>query len=146
MYVLIAYAVCACLLSDHALEIESGRWERIDAEFRCSKACWNIDIAVIGNEWHCLDSCIRCTRERNSFLDKTFVILRKSYVSIIDYLYDNSNGEYLGLAGPYDSFSIHFKWKAERYLAVDQGTIGPMIENHKTLYILLVDPDFHKGV
>ena len=22
----------------------------------------------------------------------------------LDYLYDNSNGEYLGLAGPYDSF------------------------------------------
>lgn len=67
----------------------------------------------------------------------------------LDYLYDNSNGEYLGLAGPYDAFSIHFKWKAERYLAIDQGTIGPMIENHKTQLfwnLFMNAPDIQDGL
>ena len=30
---------------------------------------------------------------------------------------------------------LYYKWKAERYLAVDQGTIGPMIENYKTSFL-----------
>ncbi len=38
----------------------------------------------------------------------------------------------IGTFGPYDAFSIHYQWKTKRYLAIDQGTIGPMIENHKT--------------
>jgi len=48
------------------------------------------------------------------------------------FLYEDSNQEYLGAFGPYDAFSIHYQWKTKRYLAIDQGTIGPMIENHKT--------------
>ena len=48
------------------------------------------------------------------------------------FLYEDSNQEYLGTFGPYDAFSIHYQWKTKRYLAIDQGTIGPMIENHKT--------------
>ncbi|MGB2153734.1 MAG: glucoamylase family protein [Flavobacteriaceae bacterium] len=48
------------------------------------------------------------------------------------FLYEDSNQEYLGTFGPYDAFSIHYQWKIKRYLAIDQGTIGPMIENHKT--------------
>ena len=38
----------------------------------------------------------------------------------------------LDYAGPYDAFSPHYQWKTPRYLAIDQGTIGPMMENHQT--------------
>ncbi|MDC1522743.1 beta-glucosidase, partial [Flavobacteriaceae bacterium] len=31
-----------------------------------------------------------------------------------------------------DAYAPQFQWKTQRYLAIDQGTIGPMIENHKT--------------
>ncbi len=48
------------------------------------------------------------------------------------YLYEEVQDEYIGIAGPYDAFSLHYQWKTPRYLAIDQGTIGPMVENHKT--------------
>lgn len=38
----------------------------------------------------------------------------------------------IGVAGPYDAFSVHKDWVTPRYLAIDQGTIVPMIENHRT--------------
>lgn len=38
----------------------------------------------------------------------------------------------IGVAGPYDAFSPHHNWVTRRYLAIDQGTIAPMIENHRT--------------
>ena len=37
-----------------------------------------------------------------------------------------------GKYGFYDAFSIHHDWYPERYLAIDQLTIAPMIENHRT--------------
>jgi len=49
-----------------------------------------------------------------------------------DGMYLGSDGEYVGALGPFDAISPHYDWKTERYLAIDQGTIGPMIENHKT--------------
>jgi hypothetical protein len=27
---------------------------------------------------------------------------------------------------------VHYQWKTPQYLAIDQGTIGPMIENYNT--------------
>jgi hypothetical protein len=54
-------------------------------------------------------------------------------LDLLRYLYEGSNGDYLtAVAGPIDAFSIHHQWKPERYLAIDQGPIGPMIENYKT--------------
>ena len=38
----------------------------------------------------------------------------------------------IGVAGPYDAFSVHYNWVTPRYLAIDQGTIAPMIENYRT--------------
>jgi len=38
----------------------------------------------------------------------------------------------IGAAGPYDAFSPHHDWVTPRYLAIDQGTIVPMIENYRT--------------
>lgn len=41
----------------------------------------------------------------------------------------------IGVAGPYDAFSPHYDWVTKRYLAIDQGTIAPMIENYRTGFL-----------
>ncbi|TRW27360.1 beta-glucosidase [Flavobacterium zepuense] len=38
----------------------------------------------------------------------------------------------IGIAGPYDAFAPHYDWVTPRYLAIDQGTIAPMIENYRS--------------
>ena len=48
------------------------------------------------------------------------------------YLYNERRSDLIGIAGPYDAFSPHYNWITTRYLAIDQGTIAPMIENHRT--------------
>jgi hypothetical protein len=53
-------------------------------------------------------------------------------MKFLRYLYEETENEYNGIAGPFDAFSPHFQWSTPRYLAIDQGTIGPMMENHKT--------------
>ena len=53
-------------------------------------------------------------------------------LDFLRYLYEDTQGEYIGLFGPFDAISPHYSWKTERYLAIDQGTIGPMLENYKT--------------
>ena len=53
-------------------------------------------------------------------------------LDFMHYLYEETGDEYIGALGPYDAFSPHYEWKTERYLAIDQGTIGPMLENYKT--------------
>ncbi|MGC4039474.1 MAG: glucoamylase family protein [Flavobacterium sp.] len=48
------------------------------------------------------------------------------------YLYNEKRDAYVGTAGPFDAFSPHYNWVTKRYLAIDQGTIVPMIENYRT--------------
>ena len=58
--------------------------------------------------------------------------------------------EFIGVAGPYDATSINFdNWVAKKYLAIDQGTINPMIENYRTdfLWDLFMNaPDIRAGL
>jgi hypothetical protein len=56
----------------------------------------------------------------------------KKSIAFLRYWYEENKDEYIGIAGPYDAFSPHFNWKTKRFLAIDQGTIGPMMENYKT--------------
>ena len=53
-------------------------------------------------------------------------------MKMLRYLYEQRAEDYIGVAGPYDAVSPHYNWVANRYLAIDQGTIAPMIENHRT--------------
>jgi hypothetical protein len=53
-------------------------------------------------------------------------------MKVLHYLYDEKRSTHVGIAGPYDAFSPHYNWVTPRYLAIDQGTIAPMIENHRT--------------
>lgn len=53
-------------------------------------------------------------------------------MKFLHYLYDENKDKYVGIAGPYDAFSPHYNWVTKRYLAIDQGTIVPMIENYRS--------------
>lgn len=58
---------------------------------------------------------------------------------------DSLVGEY----GPYDAFSLEYDWYLPRYLAIDQGPIPVMIENHRTglLWDLFMRaPEVQKGL
>ena len=53
------------------------------------------------------------------------------------FFYENADWKdrLIGSAGPYDAFSPHHDWVTKRYLAIDQGTIVPMIENYRTGFL-----------
>lgn len=53
-------------------------------------------------------------------------------MKFLKYLYQEHRARYVGVAGPYDAFSPEYIWKTPRYLAIDQGTIVPMIENYRS--------------
>ncbi|WP_369753679.1 glucoamylase family protein [Flavobacterium sp. WC2409] len=53
-------------------------------------------------------------------------------MKFLHYLYDEKKSDYVGIAGPYDAFSPNYNWVTPRYLAIDQGTIAPMIENYRS--------------
>jgi hypothetical protein len=53
-------------------------------------------------------------------------------MKFLHYLYDEKKSTLVGVAGPYDAFSPQYNWVTPRYLAIDQGTIAPMIENHRS--------------
>ena len=70
-------------------------------------------------------------------------------MNVLRYLYEEKK-EFIGSAGPYDATSVHYdNWTTPRYLAIDQGTIAPMIENHRTglLWNLFMNaPDIKQGL
>lgn len=56
----------------------------------------------------------------------------KESLNVLRFLY-TQKPQFIGSAGPYDATSVHFdNWFTRRYLAIDQGTIAPMIENYRT--------------
>lgn len=48
------------------------------------------------------------------------------------YFYETLGKQILGDYGFYDAFSIHHNWYPTRYLAIDQGPIVVMLENHRS--------------
>ncbi|WP_226064976.1 glucoamylase family protein [Kaistella polysaccharea] len=70
-------------------------------------------------------------------------------MSYLRFLYNETNLKYIGVAGPYDAYSIHYDWLTPRYLAIDQGTMSPMIENHKSAFLwnlFMNAPDVKNGL
>ena len=62
----------------------------------------------------------------------SFPYTPKQSMDFLKFLYTEKQ-EFIGSAGPYDATSIHYNnWTTPRYLAIDQGTITPMIENYRT--------------
>jgi len=50
----------------------------------------------------------------------------------LEFLYAPQRDSLIGKYGPYDAFSFSSKWYVPRYLAIDQGPIPVMIENHRS--------------
>jgi len=70
-------------------------------------------------------------------------------MNVLRFIYNENESKYVGIAGPYDAYSVHYNWVTPRYLAIDQGTISPMIENQKTgfLWNLFMNaPDIRAGL
>lgn len=53
-------------------------------------------------------------------------------MKVVRHLYENLGDKVFGDYGFYDAFSEHNNWYLPRYLAIDQGPIVVMIENHRT--------------
>ena len=70
-------------------------------------------------------------------------------MNVLRFLYNENYNKYVGVAGPYDAYSVHYNWVTPRYLAIDQGTIAPMIENHKSQFLwqlFMNAPDVKQGL
>lgn len=70
-------------------------------------------------------------------------------MNMLRFLYNENYNKYIGVAGPYDAYSVHYNWVTPRYLAIDQGTISPMIENHKNQFLwnlFMNAPDVKQGL
>lgn len=61
----------------------------------------------------------------------SFPYTPKESMNFLKFLY-KENPNFIGSAGPYDATSVHYQWTTPRYLAIDQGTISPMIENYRS--------------
>lgn len=62
----------------------------------------------------------------------SFPYTPKKSMDFLRFIY-TKKPEFIGVAGPYDATSINYdNWVAKKYLAIDQGTIDPMIENYRT--------------
>ncbi len=53
-------------------------------------------------------------------------------MQFLKFLYEGKRDSLIGNYGPYDAFSFEHNWYLPRYLAIDQGPIPVMIENHRS--------------
>src|SRR5690606_8580265 len=53
-------------------------------------------------------------------------------MKFLKFMYAPERDSLIGAYGPYDAFSFSSNWYLPRYLAIDQGPIPVMIENHRT--------------
>ena len=70
-------------------------------------------------------------------------------MNFLRFLYNENYKKYIGVAGPYDAYSVHYNWVTPRYLAIDQGTIAPMVENHRSAFLwqlFMNAPDVKQGL
>lgn len=70
-------------------------------------------------------------------------------MAVLRFIYNENENNYVGIAGPYDAYSVQYNWVTLRYLAIDQGTMLPMLENHKTQFLwklFMNAPDIRAGL
>ena len=78
----------------------------------------------------------------------SFPYTPKESMQMLKNLYKNHDS-LIGKYGPYDAFSFEHNWYLPRYLAIDQGPIPVMIENHRTgLFwkLFMKNNDVQKGL
>ena len=62
----------------------------------------------------------------------SFPYTPKESMNFLKYIYSAPNQKLIGPAGPYDAVDIVNDKVITKYLAIDQGTIAPMIENYRS--------------
>jgi hypothetical protein len=65
------------------------------------------------------------------------------------FFYYSLGDKLFGKFGFYDGFSIHYDWFPDKYLAIDQGPMVVMIENHRTGLLwkyFMRNPDIQRGL
>ena len=70
-------------------------------------------------------------------------------MNFLKFLYAPERDSLIGDYGPYDGFSFSANWYLPRYLAIDQGPIHVMIENHRTGLIwnlCMKAPEMQRGL
>lgn len=70
-------------------------------------------------------------------------------MTYLRYVYNENYSKYIGVCGPYDAYKSDNSWITPRYLAIDQGTIAPMVENYKNGFIwslFMNAPDVKAGL
>ena len=78
----------------------------------------------------------------------SFPYTPKESMQFLKYLYQEADS-LIGKYGPYDAYSISNNWYVPHYLAIDQGPIPVMIENHRSgllWNLFLKNKDVHKGL
>lgn len=79
----------------------------------------------------------------------SFPYTPKESMAAMRHFHDDLGGALFGKYGFYDAFSQHVDYFPRRYLAIDQGTIPVMMENHRTglLWRLFMScPEVQKGL
>lgn len=67
----------------------------------------------------------------------------------LEYFYYEVGNNLFGKYGFYDAFSVEYSWYPQRYLAIDQGPIVVMIENHRSELIwdlFMSSPEVQEGL
>jgi hypothetical protein len=70
-------------------------------------------------------------------------------MQFLKFLYEPKRDSLIGKYGPYDAFSFEHDWYLPRYLAIDQGPIPVMIENHRSgliWKIFMKNKEIEKGL
>jgi hypothetical protein len=62
----------------------------------------------------------------------SFPYTPRESMQFLKFLYEGKRDSLIGNYGPYDAFSFEHDWYLPRYLAIDQGPIPVMIENHRS--------------
>ena len=70
-------------------------------------------------------------------------------MAALRYFYEELGDDLWGNMGFYDAFSEEYDWYADGYLAIDQGPIIAMIENHRTQLLwdlFMSNPEISAGL
>ena len=62
----------------------------------------------------------------------SFPYTPKESMDFLKFIYQKQNKKLIGVAGPYDAVDLKNDKVITKYLAIDQGTITPMIENYRS--------------
>jgi hypothetical protein len=120
-----------------------------------SNECWGLTASYTRNVDGSVGYTAHSPTNDRGVISPTAALSNYPYTPVeslkfLRYLYEKHKDKYVGVAGPYDAFSPQYNdWVTRRYLAIDQGTIVPMIENHRTgmLWNLFMDaPEVRAGL